>query len=130
MFPFPVLRKLGLPALCLVALSVSAQQPGSLLQLLSPPDGAAQESAAMGLSVAVSPTYTLAGAPFDDLGAQDSGAVKVFDTASGNLLFVLRNPSPNVSDQFGMSVALSGSRVVVGAFQDDTDASHTGIAKV
>jgi predicted transcriptional regulator len=65
----------------------------------------------MGLSVAVSPTYTLAGAPFDDLGAQDSGAVKVFDTASGNLLFVLRNPSPNVSDQFGMSVALSGSRV-------------------
>gem|GEM_PF-5970547 len=127
--PF-VLRYLCLLAFCLGAVPLWGQQPGSILQVLSPPPGGAQESAALGFTVALNASYTVAGVPFDDMGGQDSGVVKVFDTATGELLFLLRNPSPAVSDQFGNSVAISGSRVVVGASNDDTDAPNAGIAYV
>ena len=123
-------RWLAIPVLCLGAAGVFAQQPGSLIQVLPPPAGAAQESAALGMSVAMNATYTVAGAPFDDLGGQDSGVVKVFDTATGDLLHVLVNPSPNTGDQFGHAVAISGSRVVVGACQGDSSGSSAGRAYV
>jgi hypothetical protein len=57
--------------------------------------------------------YAVVGAPFDDSDGEDSGIVKVFDSTSGALLFVLR--SPDVGRPFGSAVAISGSRVVVGA---------------
>lgn len=84
----------------------------------------------MGFSVAMNASYTVAGAPFDDTGGQDSGVVKVFDTSSGQLLHILKNPTPGASDQFGNAVAISGSRVVVGCYLDDADAVNTGIAYV
>ncbi len=90
----------------------------------------AQESAALGSSTTANATYTVAGAPFDDIGAQDSGVVKVFDTVTGELLHVLVNPTPAAYDYFGYSVALTGSKLVVGAYLDDTDASNAGIAYV
>jgi hypothetical protein len=40
----------------------------------------------------------------------------------------LNNPAPTSNDQFGISVAISGTRVVVGAIMDDTGASDTGSA--
>ena len=40
----------------------------------------------------------------------------------------LHNPSPAVNDFFGYSVAISGTRVVVGAIDDDTGASEAGSA--
>jgi hypothetical protein len=42
----------------------------------------------------------------------------------------LTNPSPTALDWFGYSVAVSGTRVVVGAFQNDTGAYNAGIAYV
>jgi hypothetical protein len=38
--------------------------------------------------VALNASYTVAGVPFDDMGGQDSGVVKIFDTATGELLFL------------------------------------------
>lgn len=125
-----VLRNFCLLAFCLGGLPILGQQPGSILQVLSPPAGGAQESAALGFTVALNASYTVAGVPFDDMGGQDSGVVKIFDTATGELLFLLRNPTPAASDQFGSAVAISGSRVVVGASNDDTDAPNSGIAYV
>ncbi len=42
----------------------------------------------------------------------------------------LNNPSPAVFDNFGFSVAISGTRVVVGAYGDDTGAREAGSAYV
>jgi hypothetical protein len=42
----------------------------------------------------------------------------------------LNNPSPTASDFFGTSVAISGTRVVVGASEDDTGATNAGSAYV
>jgi hypothetical protein len=86
----------------------------------------AQVEAQLGYSVAVNGGYTVAGAPYDDIGGADSGVVKIFDSATGALLFLLKNPSPAADDRFGNSVAISGARVVVGAFLDDTGASNAG----
>ena len=39
-----------------------------------------------------------------------------------------RNPGPARNDNFGYSVAISGTRVVVGTYLDDTGAPDAGIA--
>ncbi len=106
-----------------------AQQPATLLHSLAAPP-VVQTGAELGLSVAVDGAYAVAGAPYDDLGERDSGVVKVFDSTTGALLHVLANPSPANGDQFGISVAISGTRVVVGAFRDDTGATDSGCAYV
>ena len=95
----------------------------------APPVGL-QTGAAFGASVATDGPYIVVGAPNDDLGAQDSGAVRVFDSTSGALLLVIPNPSPAETDQFGWSVAISGSRLVVGALGDDTGIIDAGTAYV
>ena len=74
---------------------------------------------ALGTSVASAGSRTVVGAPQDDTGAQDAGVVKVFDSVTGALLLVIPNPSPASGDRFGDSVAISGSRVVVGAPFDE-----------
>ena len=59
-------------------------------------------------------------APYDDTQGNTSGAVKVFDTASGALLHALTNPMPSIADKFGHAVAISGTNVVVSAVGDVT----------
>ena len=69
----------------------------------------------------------------DDSGAVDSGSAYVYDLTNatpGVPLFTLNNPTPAAGDLFGYSVAISGMRVVVGAFQDDTGATNAGSAYV
>lgn len=68
------------------------------------------------------------GAP-KDRDSANVGSVKIFDSSSGALLHVLRNPNPGLAF-FGQSVAISGTRVVVGAYRDDTEATDTGRAYV
>ncbi|MCE9609915.1 MAG: hypothetical protein K8R23_06870 [Chthoniobacter sp.] len=84
----------------------------------------------LGYSVAVDGAYTVVGAPLDDVGGSDSGVVKVFDSTTGALLFVLPNPSPGFGDRFGWSVGISGTLVVVGAWLDDTGGNDAGSAYV
>ena len=43
---------------------------------------------------------------------------------------MLNNPTPATRDYFGSSVAVSGSTVVVGAYQDDTGATDAGSAYI
>ena len=106
-----------------------AQVPDTLKQSIPAPERP-QRWALLGHSVAVNDSYTVAGAPLDDFGGRDSGVVKVFDSNTGVLLFVLPNPAPAIDDNFGWSVAISGTRVVVGACGDNTGASNAGSAYV
>ena len=113
----------------IVLMSVSAQVPSALTYSIPPPTGS-QGEALLGSSVAVEGSYAVAGAPADDIGGSSSGVVKVFDSTSGALLYLIPNPSPGANDNFGTSVALSGTRLVVGATGNSTGGISAGSAYV
>lgn len=86
-----------------------------------------------GHSVAISGTRVVVGAYLDDQTLVNSGIAYVYNLASGTPTIpatVLHNPHPDMVDFFGKAVAISGSRVVVGAEQDDAGALDTGCAYV
>jgi hypothetical protein len=86
-----------------------------------------------GTSVAISGTWVVVGTPCDNVGELDVGSVHVYNLASvtpAMPVLTLTNPSPAAADFFGFSVAISGTRVVVGAHYDDTDAENAGSAYV
>jgi len=92
------------------AAPASAQGPYTLLHSLLNPGANAQAGAGQGYSVALDGNIAVTGAPYDDVGGQDSGVVKVYNTPTGALLHTLTNPSPAALEQFGNSVAVSGTR--------------------
>jgi HYR domain/FG-GAP repeat len=102
-------------ALLSVTPALHAQQESKTLKhaIPSPPVGV-QSGPELGRSVAVDGNFTIVGAPQDTTGGH-YGVVKVFDSSSGALLHVLLNPSASTG-QFGYSVAISGTIVVVGAW--------------
>ncbi|GEP40960.1 cadherin-like beta sandwich domain-containing protein [Brevifollis gellanilyticus] len=86
-----------------------------------------------GNAVALSSTHLVVGAFNDDTAATDAGSAYVFDLGSGTPavpVLTLADPAAVASDQFGYAVAISGSRVVVGARLDDTGASSSGTTYV
>lgn len=99
--------------------------------VLNNPTPAASDG--FGWSVGISGTKLVVGARRDDADATDAGCAYVYELA-GTLptqpTLTLLNPSPAVNDYFGMSVAISGPRVVVGVSEDDTGASNSGLAYV
>jgi hypothetical protein len=116
--------------LLLLTLKASAQIPNTVLHSIIPPPTGVQFGAQLGYSVAADGDLTVAGAPFDDTGTGSAGVAKVFDSFTGKLLHVLPNPSPALNDNFGDTVAISGTRVVVGCRHDDTAETEAGIAYV
>ncbi len=71
-----------------------------------------------GLSVAVSGTTVVVGAPGESAGTPaqtQAGHAYVFDATDGSLITTLTSPTPQTGGQFGFSVAVSGTTVVVGA---------------
>jgi FG-GAP repeat len=115
----------GLCAL-LSTLPAVGQVPDQLKYSIPAPPVGAQSGAALGYSVAISEGLIVVGAPYDDTGGYDSGVVKVFDSETGTLLRVLPNPDPASQDYFGWAVAISGTRVVVAAYGDDTAGFGSG----
>ncbi|MCY2990027.1 MAG: hypothetical protein NTY19_19460 [Planctomycetota bacterium] len=101
---------------------------GNLLHTLVNPTPAAGDG--FGISVAISGSTVVVGAWWDDTGATDAGAAYVFDAATGRLLRTLNNPAPQAGDSFGRSVAVSGSTIVVGAYEADVGATGAGAAYV
>jgi hypothetical protein len=86
-----------------------------------------------GNSVAISATRVVVGAPGDDTGTAGAGSAYIYDLSGGMPtvpVATLNNPGPAQNDLFGSSVAISGTRVVVGAYQDDTGATDAGSAYV
>ena len=88
-----------------------------------------------GFSVATDGNYAVVGAyNEDDAGGIDSGKAYIFDATTGSLLHTLHNPNAygtSADDNFGISVAISGNRVVVGADgEDDAGGTNSGKAYV
>lgn len=99
---------------------------GALLRTFLNPAPASGDQ--FGSEVALFGNYALIATPFDDAGATDSGSVYLYDTTTGALLRTFTNPTPAASDNFGTCIALSGSRVLAGAVQDDTLGFNEGAA--
>ena len=83
-----------------------------------------------GSSIAVSNDRIVVAAIGDDVSATNSGVVYLFDASTLALVATLNNPSPDDEDRFGSSVAIFDDRVVVGAYEDDTDSLNAGRAYV
>jgi hypothetical protein len=101
-------------------LIASAQVQVALEHSLFSPSTAPQPGAGQGYSVAVDGGLTIAGAPFDDVGGQDSGVAKIYSTTTGALLHVINNPYPGTGRRFGTAACISGTRVVIGEVQSDS----------
>jgi FG-GAP repeat len=101
---------------------------GNLLHtLVNPTPGAGD---VFGVSVALSGDNILIGSSADDEGGSNSGAVHLFDAATGNWMQTVVNPTPGVGDLFGNAVAIDGNSAIVGAFGDDDGGANTGAAHV
>ncbi len=87
-----------------------------------------------GFSVAVSGTTAVVGSVFDDDAGHDSGAAYFFDLSSCGAACIesdkLTASDAATDDQFGESVAVSGTTAVVGAFFDDDAGGNSGSAYV
>ena len=95
----------------------------------------AAEGDRFGESVALSGTTALVGAYLDDDAGSDSGSAYVFERdqgGAGNWGQVAKLTADNAAedDQFGRSVALSGTTALVGAFRDDDAGGDSGSAYV
>lgn len=81
--------------------------------------------------VAIDGSNIVVGAPLDDQGAGNTGAVYMYQKTNNVWGFVQKivNPVPGGSDQFGYSVAISGSTALVGApFNDSNSTADNGSA--
>jgi hypothetical protein len=121
-----------LPAIVFVlglVATLHAQQP-QLVHSIARNPWASKLVGGLASSVAVDGPYTVAGSPADDRGATDAGSAKVFRYRDRALLFILSNPTPGNTENFGKSVAISGTRIVVGTPGDDTDTGITDAGSV
>eukprot|EP00854_Cymbomonas_tetramitiformis_P027854 gene27854-34411_t len=102
----------------------SVTDPGAtFLQKVTANDGNSGDN--FGYSVALSGTYLVVGAIYDDDLGEQSGSVYVYSVTDFGATFlqkVIANDG-SYGDRFGISVALSGTHLVVGAYGDD---SHQG----
>jgi len=97
---------------------------GNLVHTLTNPNAFGTSAGdQFGHSVAISGSYAIVGAPFeDDADGTSSGKAYVYNTSTGALLYTLNNPNPfgtSASDLFGEAVAISGSYALVGARNED-----------
>lgn len=101
---------------------------GTLLRTFENPTPASNDQ--FGGAVSLSGNLALIGAQNDALGATGSGAAYLYDVTTGALLRTFANPgpAPNIIDNFGHSVALSGDRALISAIGDDRGASNAGAA--
>lgn len=88
-----------------------------------------------GVAVAIDGNFIVVGAPFDDDSGNDRGAVYVFErTPQRPVPFSQRAKlfakDAAFRDFFGLAVAISGERIVVGAPEDDDFGSRSGSAYV
>ena len=108
--------------------TVSFASPSiQLSNVLDNPNASASDE--FSRSVAISESYTIVGAPFeDDAGGTDSGKAYIYSALTGALLHTLDNPNASAGDRFGYSVAITESYAIVGAPQED-DAGGTDSGK-
>ena len=81
-----------------------------------------------GRSVAISGTTAIIGAYSSAGAGNNSGSAYLFDTETGQQLFKLTLPDAAPNDQFGWSVAISGTIAIIGANGKSGDVDFSGAA--
>lgn len=104
-----------LAAVSAFAISATAQSPTVLRHSIAPPPEV-QMHENFGHAVATSGGFTAVGAPFHAGPGEDIGLVKVFNSTTGALLHAIPNPDPHEDAQFGIALAMSGSRLAVSSY--------------
>ena len=99
---------------------------GRQIAKLLPNDGAELDE--FGFSVAISGATAIIGAPEDDDNSFYSGSAYLFDTRTGRQIAKLLPNDGDLADWFGISVAISGTTAIVGAWFDDDNGSGSGSA--
>lgn len=127
------IKFLLLPALALMLISfnVSAQNWNQIIKSCAS-DRAIDDN--FGYSVAIDGNFAVVGAYWEDhdvsgattLANAGSAYIFEFNGTSWNQVQKIVAPDRNVGDLFGASVAISGNYIVVGAYQEDENASGSG----
>ena len=99
---------------------------GDQIVKLLPKDGAAEDR--FGSRAAISGATAIVGALLDDDNGTDSGSAYLFDTTTGQQIAKLVPNDGAEDDRFGMSVAISGTTAIVGAWFDDDNGDASGSA--
>jgi WD40 repeat protein len=99
---------------------------GTQVAKLLAPDGASNDR--FGLSVGISGNNAIVGASFDRDNGNASGSAYIFDVTTGEQLFKLLPDDGAPFDRFGISVAISGTNAIVGAYKDRDNGDRSGSA--
>ena len=85
-----------------------------------------------GSSIDVDGDYAVVGAPADDQGGADAGAVYIYVFGENGWVqeAKLLAPEPTAGDEFGSTVSMSGDYVLVGAQNNDAAGQNAGTAYV
>lgn len=103
---------------------------GALLQTFLNPTPQSGDN--FGFDVALLGNLALISTINDDTAALNAGAAYLYDTATGNLLHSFLNPTPELNnafgnnDSFGFSVALSSTRIAIGAPNERVNGFQNG----
>lgn len=110
---------------------LASQTPTTpILTLTNPHPGSFE---LFGNAVAISGDRTVIGAVFDGTGAYRAGSAFVYNLdgiTQAIPSLIITNPTPGDHEHFGSSVAVHGTRVVIGAPYDDVDESNAGAVYV
>ena len=88
---------------------------GALIHTLTSPNP--QEDTCFGHSVAVGDNFVVVGAYCETVSVKGgAGLAYIFSAVSGALLWTLQSPHPRDSGNFGYSVAIAGTTVIIGAY--------------
>jgi outer membrane protein assembly factor BamB len=99
---------------------------GNLVQEFLPDDP--NPLASFGETVAISGKYVAVGAVRDSTFGENTGAVYLFDAATGEQLRKLTLPMPAAQDSFGWDLAIEGNHLLVSANARSAGAPYTGAA--
>lgn len=90
-----------------------------------------QQGDIFGISLAISESVLAVGAPFQDGGQANSGAVYLYELPTGELLHKLEAPVAVEDMRFGEAIAIKGNTVVIGAPVDNSErGARTGAVYV
>ena len=90
-------------------------------------DGAASDN--FGFTVGIGGTIVVIGAPYNDNLASGAGQAYIFDL-SGNQLGIITASDGASNDNFGYSIAVGTSKIVVGAYNNDDAGTNSGSAYI
>lgn len=109
--------------------SLTANPPLAYPATLTSPN--AQDDGYFGFSVAISGGMVVVGAPDEtEAGFSGAGRAYEFSASTGALMWTLTSPNAQTNGAFGISVAISGSLIAVGAPGEFVETGHIGHAYV